>query len=183
MLNNSLLIIFKFNSYYTAYVNYTLIIFFISIIFLTLAYLLSTLKKPTLLKRTEGFETYEFGATSIGNSSFILINKHFYILGILFIIFDIELMFLFPWVYCFNEQTFNEKFIMLTFIIILMLGFIYEVGSGALNWYTTPVYNLKGTFGFDLKFLFYFIKKRLLYFIDIVVIISYLIFLSYIILR
>ena len=81
--------------------NVNIVLFFlitliISLLLIGVSYILSTLRKPSLLKRTEGFETYEFGTTSIGNSSLNTINKHFYILGLLFIIFDVELMFLFP---------------------------------------------------------------------------------------
>ena len=120
--------------------------FIFSGVILSVAYILSSLKKTSFLKRTEGFETYEFGATSIGNSSLLVVNKHFYILGVLFIIFDVELMFLFPWIYNFNIDSFNQKYTILFFLILLMLGFIYEVDSGALTWYITPSYNLIGRF-------------------------------------
>ena len=118
--------------------RYNIITFFVvSFLFasllLCIAYILSNLKKPNLLKRTEGFETYEFGATSIGNSSLIAINKHFYILGVLFIVFDVELMFLFPWVYGYNTGVISNKSTIIIFLIILMLAFFYEVVSGALN--------------------------------------------------
>ena len=90
-------IIFNF----TSLENYSFVLFIVfslafATILLSIAYVLSTLRKPNLLRRTEGFEVYEFGATSIGNSSLLAINKHFYILGVLFIIFDVELMFIFP---------------------------------------------------------------------------------------
>ena len=103
--------------------------FIFSGVILSVAYILSSLKKTSFLKRTEGFETYEFGATSIGNSSLLVVNKHFYILGVLFII-----------------DSFNQKYTILFFLIMLMLGFIYEVASGALTWYITPSYNLIGRF-------------------------------------
>ena len=78
------------------FITFCILTFVFAILIVSLAYIISNLRKPNLLKRTEGFETYEFGATSIGNSSLLAINKHYYVLGILFIIFDIELMFLYP---------------------------------------------------------------------------------------
>ncbi len=59
----------------------------------------------------------------------------FYIVGILFIIFDLELSFLFPWlVIIHNEFTFYNVIYMLIFIFLLALGFIYELIKGALDW-------------------------------------------------
>jgi NADH-quinone oxidoreductase subunit A len=54
--------------------------------------------------------------------------------AILFIIFDLELLFLFPWVICFNYLTIGGVISMIFFIFILTLGFIYEWNEGALDW-------------------------------------------------
>lgn len=59
----------------------------------------------------------------------------FYIVGILFIIFDLELTFLFPWLIIIHDQiTLNNLIYMIIFIILLALGFIYELIKGALDW-------------------------------------------------
>ena len=137
---------------FTGVDNFSLIILSVcSLLFavaiLGIAYIISTLRKPNLLRRTEGFETYEFGATTIGNSSLLAVHKHFYILGVLFIVFDVELMLLYPWVYSYNETAFNEKVILITMLIYLMWAFYYEVVSGALNWYSAPSHALSQRFG------------------------------------
>lgn len=145
----------------TNFLLFILITLFITILLLSLAYLLSNLRKPTLLKKTEGFETYEFGTNSIGNSSLNTINKHFYILGILFIVFDIELMFLFPWIYNYNTINYNSKDLLIIFIILLILGFIYEINSGALNWYNPPSFIIKNRFNLTHNNLFFYIGNTL----------------------
>jgi NADH-quinone oxidoreductase subunit A len=58
----------------------------------------------------------------------------FYLIGILFIIFDIEISFLFPWIIAINSLSFIAIFSMIFFIFILTLGFIYEWLKGALDW-------------------------------------------------
>jgi NADH-quinone oxidoreductase subunit A len=58
----------------------------------------------------------------------------YYIVAILFIIFDLELLFLFPWVICFNTLNFIGIFVMFFFLFLLTVGFIYEWYEGALDW-------------------------------------------------
>jgi NADH-quinone oxidoreductase subunit A len=58
----------------------------------------------------------------------------FYIVAILFIIFDIEVVYLFPWsisLYCIGFQGF---FAMILFLVILTIGFLYEIVKKALDW-------------------------------------------------
>ncbi len=85
----------------------------------------------------------------------MLINKHCYILGVLFTIFDVELMYIFPWVATINDFCSSEKCILLNFVILIMLGYSYEIASGAINWYSTPYRghssNLGGFINFLLK--------------------------------
>jgi len=61
-------------------------------------------------------------------------DVRFYLVAILFIIFDLEIMFLFPW--SINLQTigFFGYWSMLFFLLILTIGFIYEWKKGALDW-------------------------------------------------
>jgi NADH-quinone oxidoreductase subunit A len=49
-------------------------------------------------------------------------------------IFDLEIVFLFPWVILINGLTFVGFFSMLIFLAILIIGFIYEWAKGALDW-------------------------------------------------
>jgi NADH-quinone oxidoreductase subunit A len=58
----------------------------------------------------------------------------FYLVAILFIIFDLEVSFLFPWSLILGKITFFGFFIMVIFLVILTVGFIYEWKKGALEW-------------------------------------------------
>lgn len=61
-------------------------------------------------------------------------NVKFYLVSILFIIFDIEIIFLFPWAMVINSLGFLGFWVIIFFLLILFLGFIYEWSNGALEW-------------------------------------------------
>jgi NADH-quinone oxidoreductase subunit A len=62
----------------------------------------------------------------------------FYLVAMLFIIFDIEIVFLYPWAVVFGEfiGAFGRVILwsMLSFVVILMFGYVYAVKKGALDW-------------------------------------------------
>jgi len=58
----------------------------------------------------------------------------FFLIAILFLVFDLEIIYLFPWVVNSNLITYNSQFIIFLFIIILILGLIYEWLRGGLEW-------------------------------------------------
>ena len=58
----------------------------------------------------------------------------FYLVAILFIIFDLEVSFLFPWSLVLGEINFFGFWTMIFFLLILTLGFVYEWKKGALDW-------------------------------------------------
>ncbi|MGH7493104.1 MAG: NADH-quinone oxidoreductase subunit A [bacterium] len=58
----------------------------------------------------------------------------FYLIAILFVLFDIEIVFLFPWAAVFRELGAPAFFSMLTFMAILILGLVYAWKRGALEW-------------------------------------------------
>jgi len=62
-------------------------------------------------------------------------DVQFYLIGILFIIFDLEIMFLFPWAVVFLNLKFFGLLIMFYFLILLTIGFVYEWKRGALVWH------------------------------------------------
>ena len=79
---------------------------------------------------------YESGVDLIGETRVQLSIKYF-LIALMFIIFDIEIVFLFPWAIVYREflQYGNFIFIeMLVFIAILTFGYIYVWRNGALNW-------------------------------------------------
>lgn len=59
----------------------------------------------------------------------------FYLVAILFIVFDIEIIYLFPWGLTINETQLEGVVSMVIFLSILTIGFIYEWKKGALDWY------------------------------------------------
>lgn len=58
----------------------------------------------------------------------------FYLVAILFLIFDLEISFLFPWSLVLNSLSLFTFWSMIIFLIILTIGFIYEWYKGALEW-------------------------------------------------
>ena len=58
----------------------------------------------------------------------------YYIVALLFIIFDLEVIFLFPWISVLKFLGFLGYFSVLIFLVILILGFFYEWLKGALDW-------------------------------------------------
>jgi NADH-quinone oxidoreductase subunit A len=81
----------------------------------------------------EKFSTYECGFTPLSNAR-ARFDIKFYVVAILFIIFDIEIAFLFPSVTVFNYLTGFELATIAIFLLVLTIGFIYEWASGALRW-------------------------------------------------
>ena len=61
-------------------------------------------------------------------------DVRFYLVAILFIIFDLEVAFLFPWAVTFGTMGLVGFVTMMIFLLILTIGFIYEWKKGALDW-------------------------------------------------
>jgi len=79
---------------------------------------------------------YECGMLSQGSSHARFAVK-FYVTAMLFILFDIEVVFLFPWVLIFREFLAAQLPILLPiffFLFVLVLGLIYELRKGAIEW-------------------------------------------------
>ena len=61
-------------------------------------------------------------------------DVRYYLVAILFIIFDLEIAFLFPWAVSLNEIGIAGIIAMGIFLLVLVIGFIYEWNKGALEW-------------------------------------------------
>jgi len=102
-------------------------------------------KKPNPEKLT----SYECGEEPTGNS-WIQFNSRFYVIALVFLLFDVELAFIFPWATVFSQQelinvdpnwgwlSLIEMFI---FVGILLIGLVYVWKKGDLNW-IRPIQNL-----------------------------------------
>jgi NADH-quinone oxidoreductase subunit A len=73
-----------------------------------------------------GFEAFEDARMKF--------DVRFYLVAILFIIFDLEIAFLFPWALVFKDIGISAIVAMAVFLGILVIGFIYEWKKGALEW-------------------------------------------------
>ncbi len=58
----------------------------------------------------------------------------FYLVAMLFILFDVEVIFLYPWAVIYKELLFFGFFEMLTFILVVLAGYVYLWKKGALDW-------------------------------------------------
>jgi len=110
-----------------------LVSYSINTLILTLVLFLATYNLYSSTTDLEKFSTYECGFTPLSNSR-ARFDIKFYVVAILFIIFDIEIAFLFPSITIINLLTHFELSILIFFVIILTVGFIYEWASGALKW-------------------------------------------------
>ena len=95
-------------------------------------YLLSKILSPSS-PDTEKLSAYECGfeAFDDARSKF---DVKFYLVSILFIIFDLEIAFLFPWAISLGKIGIFGFTSMMIFLFILTIGFIYEWKKGALDW-------------------------------------------------
>jgi NADH-quinone oxidoreductase subunit A len=76
---------------------------------------------------------YEAGSDSTG-ANHIRLSVKFYLTAILFVVFDIEAVFLFPWASIFRQLGWNGLVEMTMFILILAVTLIYAWKKGALEW-------------------------------------------------
>ena len=81
----------------------------------------------------EKLSAYECGFEAFDNAR-IEFDVRFYLVAILFIIFDLEIAFLFPWAISLGNIGLLGFFSMMAFLFILTIGFIYEWKKGALEW-------------------------------------------------
>jgi NADH-quinone oxidoreductase subunit A len=100
----------------------------LSLAFIVLNYLLSP-KNPD----PEKLSAYECGFEAFGDSR-MEFDVRFYLVAILFIIFDLEIAFLFPWAISLGEIGALGFWSMMIFLFVLTVGFIYEWKKGALDW-------------------------------------------------
>ncbi len=78
-------------------------------------------------------EAYECGIEAVGDTRHRFSVK-FYLVAILFIVFDLETVFLFPWAVSCKKLGLFGLVEMVIFILILLVGYIYIVKKGAIRW-------------------------------------------------
>ncbi|MDP3315781.1 MAG: NADH-quinone oxidoreductase subunit A [Devosia sp.] len=81
----------------------------------------------------EKVSAYECGFDAFDDAR-MKFDARFYLVAILFIIFDLEVAFLFPWALAFKDVGWFGFWSMMIFLGVLTVGFIYEWKKGALEW-------------------------------------------------
>ena len=81
----------------------------------------------------EKVSAYECGFNAFDDAR-MKFDVRFYLVAILFIIFDLEIAFLFPWAVAFKDISMLAFWSMMAFLAVLTIGFAYEWKKGALEW-------------------------------------------------
>lgn len=88
----------------------------------------------------EKHSAYECGFIPFGDARNFF-NLHFYVVGLLFLVFDLEIVFLIPFVIDIENTSFFGFINFILFIAILLIGYIYEDSIGLLNWVPKKIFH------------------------------------------
>ena len=86
-------------------------------------------KKPNRIKS----DTYECGIETVGDT-WVQFKVQYYIFALVFLVFDVELVFLYPWAVAFEQLPLFAVLEGVLFILILVAGLLYAWRKGALEW-------------------------------------------------
>ena len=120
--------IYNFLTDYLSIIIFLFIALLISIGFIVINFI-SSPSNPD----PEKLSAYECGFDAFDDSR-MEFDVRFYLVAILFIIFDLEIAFLFPWAITLGEIGVFGFWSMMIFLAVLTIGFIYEWKKGALEW-------------------------------------------------
>lgn len=86
-------------------------------------------RRPDVVKNA----TYESGVETIGDT-WVQFKAQYYLIGLIFLIFDVEVIFLFPIALAYQQLSLFGVVATIVFVVILMLGLFLEWRKGALEW-------------------------------------------------
>ncbi|GAB1422648.1 NADH-quinone oxidoreductase subunit A [Anaerolineales bacterium] len=86
-------------------------------------------KKPNVLKS----QTYECGVETVGDT-WVQFKIQYYLYGLIFLVFDVEMVFLFPWAVAYKQLSWFGFFAGFLFIFLLTDALIYAWRKGVLEW-------------------------------------------------
>ncbi|HOV92772.1 MAG TPA: NADH-quinone oxidoreductase subunit A [Candidatus Kapabacteria bacterium] len=109
-----------------------LIFFIVGALFVGLALFVSAIIRPSH-PTDEKLMTYESGEVPIG-TPWVQLNPRFYIIGLAYLIFDVEVVLLFPWAVVNGSFGWYAFWVMVAFVVILILGLVYDWAKGYLEW-------------------------------------------------
>lgn len=87
-------------------------------------------------KIKQHYDVYECGVPAVGNAR-QQFSVRYYLVGIIFLLFDVEVVFMYPWAVVYKKFLSQGWFIlveMLTFFLILLAGYLYLLGRKGLDW-------------------------------------------------
>ncbi len=108
------------------------IFFLIGAIFVALGLLTAWIVRPKRWYPAK-LTTYECGEDPVG-SSWVRFNIRFYVVALIFLIFDVEVVFLFPWALVYQKLGAFALVEMIVFLLILFVGYAYVWVKGDLDW-------------------------------------------------
>jgi NADH:ubiquinone oxidoreductase subunit 3 (subunit A) len=111
---------------------YAAILFAAGFIFVIVAMILSNILAPHH-KTRQKLQTYESGETPIG-SAWVQYPLGFYIFALLFVAFDVDIVFIISWAIIFKQLSLFGFFEILFFIVVLALGLVYAWRKGVIRW-------------------------------------------------
>ena len=111
---------------------YAAILFAAGFLFVMVTMVASNILAPRT-RTKEKLQTYESGETPIG-SAWVQYPLGFYIFALLFVAFDVDIVFIIAWAVIFKQLSFFGFFEILFFILVLALGLVYAWRKGVIRW-------------------------------------------------
>jgi NADH:ubiquinone oxidoreductase subunit 3 (subunit A) len=112
----------------SSFVLFTLVSFLLATLFISLPFVLASQKADP-----EKLSAYECGFDPFDDAR-ARFDIRFYLVALLFLVFDLEVSFLFPWSVCLSTVNESGFWSMIGFLLVLTVGFVYEWQKGALEW-------------------------------------------------
>jgi NADH-quinone oxidoreductase subunit A len=103
---------------------------FVVIVMLVSHFIITKRRRVRSIKKEDNFEC---GIEIEGNARFPFSVKYF-LIAILFVLFDVEVIFFYPWAVNFKETGWNGLLYMLLFVALFMFGFYYIYKKGSFDW-------------------------------------------------
>lgn len=112
--------------------GYILLFFLTGSLFVGVALFVAKLIRPDRPNKIK-LMTYECGEIPFGDAR-IQFNNRFYVIGLMFLLFEVEILLLFLWAIVFKDLGWFGFLAMFVFVFLIFIGFIYELGKGQLKW-------------------------------------------------
>lgn len=106
--------------------------FLFAIIFVAITLFVAKIVRPSRPTKEKQI-TYECGENPVG-SPWIKFNIRFYVVALIFLIFDVEVILLIPWAFVYKEAAIPGFIVGAIFLVLLILGMAYEWRKGDLEW-------------------------------------------------